>query len=193
MPPSETFTDRRPGRPRNAQCDRAIESAALELLVEEGFGGMTIEGVAARAGVGKATVYRRWNTKEELVVDAYLARAQDHLVSPDTGTLRGDLLEVFTAMLKKFKRDGHIAQAFAAEQGRHPNLARTFRDTFVSERRAAMREILRRGVARGELAPEADIELLSDVGSAIVWHRLTITGAPLGEDLPRRIVDQFFG
>jgi AcrR family transcriptional regulator len=184
--------ERRPGRPRSQVCDRAIASAALELLVEDGFARMTMEGVASRAGVGKATVYRRWDTKEELVVDAYLAHAEDHIVSPDTGTLRGDLLEVFTAVLGKFRRDGRIAQAFAAEQGRHPNLARTFRETFLADRRAAMRQILQRGQARGELGPDADLELLSDVGSAIMWHRLTVTGAPLTADLPQRIVDQFF-
>lgn len=184
--------ERRPGRPRSELCNRAIASAALELLVQDGFARMTMEGVAARAGVGKATVYRRWETKEQLVVDAYLAHAQDHVVSPDTGTLRGDLLEVFTALLGKFRRDGRIAQAFAAEQGRHPNLAQTFRDTFVAERRAAMREILARGQARGELRADADVDLLSDVGSAVMWHRLTITGAPLDDDLPQRIVDQFF-
>jgi AcrR family transcriptional regulator len=194
MPPADVVrAERRMGRPRSEECDRAIESAALELLVEEGFAGMTMEGVASRAGVGKATVYRRWDTKEQLVVDAYRARCEDHVVSPDTGTLRGDLLELYGGLLRKFRRDGRIAQAVASEQARHPELADLFRSTFVAERRAAMREILRRGIERGELAPDADLELLSDLGPAIMWHRLTVSGAPLDEGLPARIVEQFFG
>ena len=182
----------RPGRPRDEGRGRAIEAAAIDLLVEEGFAGMTMEGVAARAGVGKATIYRRWDTKDDLVVDAFLQRCRDHVVSPDTGTLRGDLLQVYRALLEKFRRDGLVTQAFVAEQRRHPGLAETFRSAFLNERRAAIREVLARGVARGELAADADLDLLGDVGSALMWHRLTISGAPLDDDLPERIIRQFF-
>jgi AcrR family transcriptional regulator len=181
-----------PGRPRDEERGRAIEAAAIELLVEDGYSGMTIDGVAARAGVGKATIYRRWDTKEDLVVDAFLQRCRDHVVSPDTGTLRGDLLQLYRALLAKFRRDGLATQAFVAEQHRHPELAATFRAAFLNERRAAMREVLERGVARGELPAQADLDLLGDVGSALMWHRLTISGAPLDDGLPERIVEQFF-
>jgi len=183
---------RRPGRPRDEDRGRAIESAALDLLVEYGFAGVTIEGVAARAGVGKATIYRRWDTKAELVVDAYLRQCLDHVVSPDTGSLRADLLELYRALLNKFRRHGLVTQAFVAERGRHPELAETFAAAFLDGRRAAMREVLDRGVARGELPADADLELLGDVGSALMWQRLTITGAALEDDLPERIVNQFF-
>jgi AcrR family transcriptional regulator len=186
-------TDRpRPGRPRNEECDRAIEAAALDLLVEEGFAGMSMEGVAARAGVGKATIYRRWPAKEDLVLDAVIRRCQEHVVSPDTGSVRTDLLEMLRASLRKFQIDGRIMRAFAAEQSFHAELARAFQGTFVAERRDAMREILERGVARGELGEDADLDLLVDVGAALMWHRLTITGNPLDDDLPQRILDQFF-
>jgi AcrR family transcriptional regulator len=181
-----------PGRPRSEACDRAIETAALDLLVEEGFGGMTMEGIAGRAGVGKATLYRRWDAKADLVVDAVIRRCAEHVVSPDTGTLRGDLLELYRALLGKFRQDGPVMEAFVAEQARHPELGKAFRSAFLEERRAAMREVVTRGAARGELAADADIDLLSDVGAAIMWHRLAVTGAPLGDDLPQRLVDQFF-
>jgi AcrR family transcriptional regulator len=182
----------RPGRPRSEACGRAIETAALELLVEDGFGRMSIEGVAARAGVGKATIYRRWATKEELVVDAVRHTCLDHAVTPDTGSLRADLAELYRALLEKFQRDGDIMRAFAAEHGRHPELAEAFRATFLSERRAIAQDMLRRGVARGELPADSDIELLADVGPALLWHRVTISGLPLDDDLGDRIISQFF-
>jgi AcrR family transcriptional regulator len=186
-----TDVERRPGRPRSEHCDHAIQAAVLDLLVEEGFARMSIEGVAARAGVGKATIYRRWPSKEELVVDAVVGHSREHVVSPDTGSLRGDLLELLHAMVDKFRRDGRLLLAFTAEQQHHPQLAEAFRRTFLDERRAATREIFERAVARGELPPDADLELLMDAGPSILWHRLTITGAPIEDDLPERIVKQF--
>jgi len=179
----------RAGRPRSEACDLAIEGAVLDLLVEDGYPGVTMEGVAARAGVGKATLYRRWHAKDRLVLDAVIHRCGEHVVSPDTGSLRGDVIEHTRALVTKFRLHGPILRAFAAETARNPALAESFRRTFLDDRRAAMREVLARGVARGELPPDADIELLGDVGSALLWHRLAITGAPLSDDLPERIAD----
>jgi AcrR family transcriptional regulator len=183
--------ERRPGRPRSEHCDQAIRAAVLDLLVEEGFAGMTIEGVAARASVGKATIYRRWPSKEDLVVDAMVTQCRDNIVSPDTGSLREDLLVMLRAMIEKFRRDGRLVMAFNDEQRRHPQLADAFRRTFLDERRAVYREIFERAMARGELPPDADLELLMDVGPALLWHRLAVTGAPVEDDLPERIVNQF--
>ncbi|MHB8465703.1 MAG: TetR/AcrR family transcriptional regulator [Acidimicrobiales bacterium] len=183
---------RRPGRPRSEDLDHAIEAAALELLVEQGYGGMSVEGIAALAGVGKATIYRRWESKLELILDAVVHRGREHVVSPDTGSLRSDLLEIFEAVLAKFRRDGDVMRAFVAEQSRHPELGRAWRATFLDERRAVMRQVLARALERGELPVDSDLELLVDVGAALFWHRFTVTGAALDDDLPRRIVDQFF-
>ena len=193
LDPDTVFPARHgPGRPRSEACGRAIEEAALDLLVEEGFAGMTMEGVAARAGVGKATLYRRWDTKADLVIDAVIRRCAEHVVSPDTGTLHGDLTELFRAMLGKFRQDGRVLQAFVAEQSRHPELAAAVRSSFIDQRRAATREVLARAVARHELPADADLELLGDVGPALMWHRLTVSGAPLEDDLPERLLAQFF-
>lgn len=192
MPSEAVDLARRPGRPRSEDLDLAIEAATLELLVEQGYAGLSVEGVAARAGVGKASIYRRWESKLELVLHSVVHRCQEHVVSPDTGALRSDLLELFGAMLQKYRRDGAVMRAFVAEQSRHPELARAWRETFLSERRAAMREVLVRAVERGELAADSDLELLGDIGAALFWHRFAVTGAPLSDDLPRRIVDQFF-
>jgi hypothetical protein len=95
-------------------------------------------------------------------------------------------------LLAKFRRDGAIMQAFVAEQSRHPELGEAFRDMFLNDRRAAMRDVLSRGIARGELPEDTDLELLGDVGSALLWHRLTVSKAPLTDDLPERMVRQLF-
>jgi AcrR family transcriptional regulator len=180
------------GRPRDESCDRAIRAAALDLVVEQGFAGLTIEGVAARAGVAKTTVYRRWGSKAALVIDAFLRGGRDHSVAPDTGSVRGDLLEMLRAFLHMVQTQGELVQALVAEQRRHPELAEAFRSTFLNQKKAAVREVLARGVARGEIAPDGDMGLLADVGAALIWYRLSISGAALDDDLPERIVDQFF-
>jgi AcrR family transcriptional regulator len=190
--PVEACEGSRRGRPRSELCDRAIEAAALDLVVEHGFAGMSIEGVAARAGVAKTTIYRRWDCKAALVVDAFVHRSCDRVVSPDTGSLRADLIEMWRAFLRSLQHDGGLMEAFVAEQRRHPELAEAFRATFLKQRRAVVRAVLERGVERGELPPSADLDLLVDVGSSILWYRFLITGAPLDDDLPERIVDQFF-
>jgi AcrR family transcriptional regulator len=164
----------------------------LDLLVEEGFAGLTMEGVAARAGVAKTTVYRRWDSKAALIIDAFLRGGRDPQVAPDTGTLRGDLVEMLRAFLHMVQTRGELVQALVAEQRRHPELAETFRATFLNQKKAAVGEVLARGVARGEIAPDADLGLLADVGAALIWYRLSISDAPLDDDLPERIVDQFF-
>jgi AcrR family transcriptional regulator len=159
----------------------------LGLLVDEGYGGVTMEGVAARAGVGKATLYRRWATKEQLVVAAVVHACGDRLVAPDTGSLRGDVEAYCAAVLARLRRHGAVLRAFAAETARNPALAEAWRTTFLGGRRAEVRAVLRRAVARGELGPDADLELLGDLGPAVLWHRATVTGDPLTDDLPGRI------
>ncbi|MFI5041016.1 MAG: TetR/AcrR family transcriptional regulator [Acidimicrobiales bacterium] len=182
----------RPGRPRSGECDRAIEDAALQLLVDEGFGRMSMEGIAARAGVGKATVYRRWDSKERLVVEAVRRRFLEHVVAPDTGSVRSDMLELLSALHRRLVSDGAVMQAFSAEQSRHPDLGAMFRAVFLDDRRSATRAILERAVARGELAPSSDIDLLADVGPALLWQRMTVLGTAPDAGLPERIVAQFF-
>jgi len=177
----------RVGRPRSEAADAAIEAAALDLLVDEGYAGLTMEGVAARAGVGKATLYRRWPTKEQLVIAAVVHGCGEHIATPDTGSLRCDVIAYCTEVLVKLRRHGAILRAFAAATALNPALADTFRTTFLDGRRAEVRQVLRRAVGRGELPAGADLELLGDLGPALLWHRLTATGEPLSDDLPERI------
>jgi AcrR family transcriptional regulator len=182
----------RVGRPRDPHVDDAILSAAIDLLTEEGFGRLSIEGVAGRAGVGKATVYRRWESKTALVVDAIKERLVSSIDIPDTGDFRADVEAVLTQILVRLRgMEGQVWRAVVGELVKNEELARVFRQRFMAAGRAEMRSRLEAAMRRGQVA-RGDVELLSDVGVAILHHRALVSGEPLDDDLPRRIVNQFF-
>jgi AcrR family transcriptional regulator len=182
---------RPPGRPRSAEADRAILRAAVDLLADEGYGGVTMEGVAARAGVGKATVYRRWPSKSALVVDAIDACRESASRSPDTGSAREDLLAFVRAFMHHLRTSdaGRVMPALVAELSRSPELASAFREGFVQPRRAKVLEAVRRGVERGEVRAGVDPELVADGVVALLMHRFLVTGMEIDDDLPERVVD----
>lgn len=178
------------GRPRSAETERAIVDATLELLVEEGYGGMSMEGVAARAKVGKAAIYRRWSSKAELLVDALSSYAAGDVPYPDTGDLRADLLAMLEATQACMAgRDGAIMQAFAAEKARYPELREQFEVTFIAERRAHLDQVLTAAIARGDLPADTDRGIFASVGPAILSHHLLLHHHPPEPDMPQRIVD----
>lgn len=178
----------RPGRRRDPACDDAILGATLDEFVEHGYAGLSIEGVAARAGVGKATIYRRYQNKAQLVVDAVRtgARIDDHL--PDTGDVRADLTSILRAMIERVGgADGKLLISFAAERVRFPELAAEFERSVIGGKRRHIQAVLRRAIERGELPADADVELLAEAGPAIVWHH-ALYGLPIGADMPERII-----
>ncbi len=181
----------RVGRPRSESAHQAILDAALEALVEDGYAGLTIEGIASRARVGKATIYRRWASMPELVVEALGSHVCPDLPVVDSGDVRADLQQVLQSALETMTgEDGQLMAAFAAEKSRHPELRDEFERVFVAERRARVRQLIARGVASGQLPASTDVELLAEAGFAILWHRLSLQ-RPLSPDLPERIVRQF--
>jgi AcrR family transcriptional regulator len=183
---------RRPGRPRIDDRNPAILEAALALLVEVGFAGLSMEGIAARAGVGKATIYRRWNTKAEVVVEALRSHVCTYGDFPDTGDVRKDLAAIYRAMLETLRGDdGPMMAAFTAEKFRYRELRDEFERTFVAERRRHVRHLVERGIAQGDLPPGTNVELLADVGPALLWHRFTMKDGAMPDDLPEQIVAQF--
>jgi AcrR family transcriptional regulator len=187
-----TGDERRVGRPRSDDRDRAILDAALALLVEQGFAGLSMEGIASRAGVGKATIYRRWKSKAEVVVEALRAHVCPFGDLPDTGDVRSDLASMYRAMLETLKgADGAIMAAFTAEKFRHDELSEEFDRTFVAERRLHMRVLIERAVAQRLIPPDSNVELLAEVGPALLWHRFTMRHGLLPDDLPEQIVAQF--
>jgi AcrR family transcriptional regulator len=171
---------RSPGRPRSPQSHQAIIRATLELLLEGGYGRLTMEAVRTRAGVGKATIYRRWQSKHELVRDAILYLHED-LATPDTGSLRGDYAELARMILASTERSGAatLAPRLLAEAVDNPELHRIFYAHLVEPRRRATRGMLEKAVARGEIRNDVDLELVVDLLAGPVVYRLLITAGDL--------------
>jgi AcrR family transcriptional regulator len=179
---------RPPGRPRDARADEAIIEATLQALEQAGFAGLSMEAVAARAKVGKATLYRRWSTKESLVADA-LASLVETAEPVDTGSLRDDLV----AWLNTVRRhnlqtvSGRIMPRLLAERDAHPELFETYRQRVIEPFRLQLVKVLARGIDTGQLAADIDIDLVTDLlVGPVIYRQLTsgnneVTGTRVGQ------------
>src|SRR6204780_2920407 len=151
---------RRPGRPRSEQAEQAIIEATLDLFGEQGFEGVCVEAVAARAGVGKATIYRRWPNKEELLLAA-LGSMKSPIPELEGVSARDDLVAMLTVMCAD-RADPRKARRYAlllGEGEKYPRLMARYSETVIQPRRELMRSVLRRGIASGELRPDTDVEI----------------------------------
>ncbi|MGE5135064.1 MAG: TetR/AcrR family transcriptional regulator [Gemmatimonadota bacterium] len=188
---SQAGAARRPGRPRSERADRAIIDAALSLFAESGPEGLCMEKVAARAGVGKATLYRRWHSKEDLLLAA-MAALKAPLPEPAGGPVRDDLVELLTVMCRD-AADPRRAREFAlllGEGARYPRLMARYVETVVEPRREVIRSVLRRGVASGELRAGIDIDaaLFMLIGAVLARGRFDPESIPPG--YAERVVDE---
>src|ERR1700735_55922 len=150
----------KPGRPRSEQAEQAIIDAALALFAEQGFEGVCVEAVAARAGVGKATIYRRWPNKEELLLAAF-GSLKSPFPEPKGVSARDDLLAMVEVMCAD-KADPRKARRYAlllGEGEKYPRLMARYKEKRVGPRREVIRSVLRRGIETGELRPDTDIEV----------------------------------
>lgn len=178
----------RPGRPRSRATHQAIIDAALAILDEEGYRAVTVERIAARAGVGKQTIYRWWDSKAAVVLEAFTARAAEQVPLPDTGTLEGDLTQFLgTSFRTLTQQTGGIVRSLMAEAQIDPAFAAVFRDAFIMQRRRACRTLLQRGVTRGEVPVATDLDLLLDLAYGAMWYRLLVGHAPLDDTLARQL------
>lgn len=177
------------GRPRSGEAHLAILSATLDLLVAAGYDGMSIEAVAARAGVGKATVYRRWESKAALVIET-LETIAAATPPPDTGDTRTDLEQYVHNLVVGIGHTdyGAILSGLAHELARNDQVARIFRENFLRPRRLAIYEILERGIARGEVRADLDLELVVDLLAGPVYYRRVISGGRIDADVGRALV-----
>ena len=176
------------GRPRSERSHRAILEAANEILEQRGFVDLTMDEVAQRGGVSKATIYRWWPTKGAVVADALMRRARVIVPDRDTGSFAGDLEAFLADSFAGLERDG-LADALreivaAAQQDEH--VAQVLAD-FTAARRAALRSLLERGRAAGELAPDADLGMLVDMTYGVLYYRLLIGNAPLDRAAARSL------
>jgi AcrR family transcriptional regulator len=176
------------GRPRSEEAHQAILDATLELLAEVGFSALTVEGVASRAGVGKATIYRRWASKLPLVVEAF--GGLPALEDADTGSLERDLKTMLRAYLELFHKTplGTVLPSLAGERAHNTELSKIF-DPVMRGRRQPLVRALQRAVARGEVPRDLDLELAADLVVGPIAVRLFFTGRPLHPDMVDPIVD----
>jgi len=191
----QTITIPRPavrrGRPRSADIDRAILRTATELLARDGLARMSIEEVAARAGVGKTTIYRRWQSKGALALDAFLAEFQAQQPPPDTGTLRGDMLAALRAWIRAVTATSAgtmLADLVAAAQ-RDAALAQAWRDRVIEPLRTQHKIMLDRAAARGEIPATTDREVVLDLLFGAAYHRLLQGHRALNDSFARSVVD----
>lgn len=186
-----TVERRPPGRPRDTQVHRAVLEATLDLLAEKGWSGLTMEGVAARARTAKGTVYRWWSSKVELVIEALVVEGAPFLPAPDTGSFRGDYVAVLDGLARALRQPrSRLVASLLFEASRNVELGRAFRDHLTGPRRAHLVEAATRGIERGELRPDIDMELLVDAGVSQILYRFLVAGEKLDDDLPERIADQ---
>ncbi|MGD9996695.1 MAG: TetR/AcrR family transcriptional regulator [Ilumatobacteraceae bacterium] len=179
----------RRGRPRDESCTSAILSATIDLVAEVGIAGLTVGAVSARAGVGKATIYRRWSSKEALMLDAWMSFSPTMLV-PDTGSLRSDLQALFVGIDRPLN-DPTLQRVFPqmiAAAKINPEVREAYR-TFVAERRRPVRTVLERAVERGELPPDTDLQLVGDMLIAPMIYRWLVTDGPVDDEFAARVID----
>jgi AcrR family transcriptional regulator len=187
----DAVAERPTGRPRDSRADRAILEATRELIAERGVYEFRTADVAARAGVGKGAIYRRYRSKDELVSAAIAALVSEEITVPDTDSTRGDLLVLMQEAVELYR--GSLARRLMPNligaMAQKPEPARAVRDGFLAGRREALSEVLRRGVERGDLRPNLDIELVLDVLAGPLFYRLLVTGGPIDEQLAEGVAD----
>ncbi|MET0822444.1 MAG: TetR/AcrR family transcriptional regulator [Aeromicrobium sp.] len=184
-----TTTDEAPrGRPRDPSRDEAIIEAAIDLLVRDGYDRLSLEAVAQTAGVGKATLYRRWSSKAELVIDA-MVTLKPAIDTIDSGSLDGDVeLMIAASCSPHSQRLLLVMASVCSALPREPELLEAFRTRFTAPRIATISALLRRARSRGELGADVDVELAATLVPSLMLQRVLMTGQPAGRAYAEQIV-----
>ena len=200
-PPSDTEQDgdsccpkgRPRGRPRSESARAAILNAALAILEAEGYARVTMEGIAAKAGVGKQTLYRWWPSKAAVVMEAYASAVERRVPMPETGDFATDLRAYVLRTFAAAEEACPIICSLMAESQIDPDFAQEFRQGFIAQRRRKLAALLEQGVGMGALAPSLDLDLLMDLVYGPMWYRLLNRHAPLDEGFAHALVDFILG
>lgn len=186
---TDSIRPNRGGRPRDPSRDGVIRKAILRLLADVGYGALTMDAVASQAGVGKATIYRRWRTKEDLVVDTIAGLEQKVIDSPDTGTLEGDLRALLHSLVAIINGPlGAATLALLSTVPHQPALAEAFRSGPIAVWRTAFDSVWEKGVARNEVTgPPA---LASEATSALLVQRWLLTRQPVDEAYAEEVLQR---
>jgi AcrR family transcriptional regulator len=180
-----------PGRPRDPRRDKAIRDAALRLLSKIGYERMTVDAIAAAAGVSKPTLYRRWPGKQELVADALRCHPQTSATAPDTGSLRGDLIAVVRQTADQQLQNAHVAAGLASRLRESEELAQLIREHAIEAVRRRFRVLLDRAVARGELPADTAVSpLFAAVAPSLIHARVLWTAEPVDDGFVAELVDR---
>ncbi|PXX71128.1 TetR family transcriptional regulator [Nocardia tenerifensis] len=187
MPATSTPPNRPRSGPRRDEAARlAVLHAADDLLVEHGFGGLTVEAIARRAGVAKQTIYRWWPSKVEILLDTLIADSEKTLPVPESGATADTVRGYLRAFARFLTRDpaGQVLLALIAHAQHHPDTAASLHERYLGPRRAREREMLARAVESGEIAPRLDLDAVLDaLLGPLVYRALT------GSSIPRALVD----
>ncbi|WP_141431640.1 TetR/AcrR family transcriptional regulator [Bacillus sp. 03113] len=181
------------GRPRNVETQKSILSASYDLLLENGFGTVTVEKIAERAGVSKATIYKWWPNKAAVVMDGFLSAAAARLPVPDTGSVFNDIL-IHATNLARFltSREGKSIKELIGEGQFDSGLAEAYRTRYFHPRRLEARHLMERGVQRGELRENLDLDLSIDLIYGPIFYRLLVIGENLDDVYVEKLVKYSF-
>lgn len=182
--------DRRPGRPRSERSRRAVLRATSQLINEVGLRAMTTDEIASRSGVSKATIYKWWPTKYAVAVEAFLSQMDAQSADPDTGSAREDFRRTLRGLMRFYRsKNGRAYAQLVGEAQFDPRIGKELREHLIGSRRQVMRDILKRGVERGELSPDIDAEVAIDLIFGPAMYRLIAGHAPLNNASADAIVD----
>ncbi len=195
--PENMLAPRRPGgrgsdrgRPRDPEMDQVILEAAIGLLSEVGYAGLTVAEVARRAGVSKPAIYRRWAQKSQLVVEAMVTQMRAGQ-GPDTGGAAGDLIALTEQLIGALTKTplGRVLPGLVAEMAADPALASSYRTLIIRPMQQLWRDAIERGVTRGELTTDTDVDFMLNALAGPLYFSLLITGEPIAPGYARAAVD----
>ncbi|MEE6139999.1 TetR/AcrR family transcriptional regulator [Mycobacterium sp. 050128] len=184
---ADQYTEPSPWSPREAE----LLAVTLELLQEHGYDQLTIDAVASAAHASKATVYRRWPSKAELVLAAFIEGVRQVAVVPNTGSLRGDLISLGEACGEHGRQHASTIRAVMVEVSRHPALNEALQDQFLKQRKALIKHVMQRAVDRGEIAKDAFVDELWDLLPGYLIFRSIIPDRPPTRQTVQLLVDRF--
>jgi AcrR family transcriptional regulator len=195
MSPSATTPSGRAPQRRNEQARLAVLHAADDLLAERGFAGLTIEGIAARAGVAKQTIYRWWPSKVDVLLDTLIDDSQENLAVPDTGSAVEDARSYLRTLARFITGDpaGKVLLALIGEAQHDAGMAQVFHTRYLDPQREAERAMLARGVTSGELAADLDVDQVLDRLRGPLFYRAMVSGGSLAPAFTDQLVADVLG
>ncbi|MBD2772739.1 TetR/AcrR family transcriptional regulator [Iningainema tapete] len=180
-----------PGRPRSVEAEQAILNATWKLLIEGTVRDLSIEAIARAAGVGKTTIYRWWQSKTAVVIDAFLAKVTNEIPFPDKSSATEALTEQVISLVKAYSGDyGRIVAEIIAEGQGDKEALENFRQRFLLPRRLAARAVIEKGIQSGEFDPNLDAELAMDILYGPIYYRLLIAHLPLNEEFALSLLER---